>query len=51
MAKEKKQRANKYEEKVSFEGSFEDMLKISATGAGAKKKEEEKNKHTKPKKQ
>lgn len=29
MAKEKKQRADKYEEKVSFDGTFEDMVKMS----------------------
>lgn len=32
-----KKRANKYEQKVTFSGSFEDMVAISATGAGAKK--------------
>ena len=29
MAKAKKERANKYEEKVSFEGTFEDLVKKS----------------------
>lgn len=33
MAKEKKQRADKYEEKVSFDGTFEDMVKISVKDA------------------
>lgn len=33
-----KKRASKYEPKVKFEGSFEEMVKISITGAGAKKK-------------
>jgi hypothetical protein len=40
--KPKNKRAQKYEPKVKFEGSFEGMLKISATGAGVKKKEEKK---------
>lgn len=29
MAKEKKTRAEKYEKKVKFEGSFEDIVKLS----------------------
>ena len=33
-----KKRASKYEEKLKFEGTFEDMINISITGAGAKKK-------------
>jgi hypothetical protein len=33
----KKERADKYEEKVTFNGTFEDMIKISTTGAEAKK--------------
>ena len=33
-----KKRAAKYEPKVKFAGTFEDMIAISATGAGAKKK-------------
>lgn len=33
-----KKRASKYEDKVKFEGTFEDMINISITGAGAKKK-------------
>jgi len=37
-----KKRASKYEDKVTFEGTFEDMVKISITGAGAKKKETKK---------
>ena len=40
--KTKKKRAKQYEPKVKFEGSFEDMLKISATGAGVKKEEKKK---------
>ena len=44
MAKEIKKKAPKpraanYEPKVKFEGSFEDMIAISTTGAGVKKKE------------
>jgi hypothetical protein len=42
--KPKKERASKYEEKVTFQGTFQDMLNISLTGAGAKKT---KNKATK----
>lgn len=34
-----KKRADHYEEKVKFDGTFEEMVKISTTGAGAKKKE------------
>lgn len=40
MTKVKKERKKTYDPKVSFSGSFEDMIKISTTGAGAKKKEE-----------
>ena len=32
-----KKRAAKYEPKVKFAGTFEDMIAISVTGAGAKK--------------
>ena len=32
--KAKKKRAKTYEPKVKFNGTLEDMLKISATGAG-----------------
>ena len=32
-----KKRAASYEPKVKFEGSFEDMIAISTTGAGTKK--------------
>lgn len=39
-----KKRADKYDEKVTFTGTFEDMVKISTTGAGAKKKDETKKK-------
>lgn len=42
--KPKKERASKYEEKVTFNGSFQEMVNISLTGAGAKKT---KNKATK----
>jgi hypothetical protein len=34
-----KARSKNYEPKVKFEGSFEDMVKISTTGAGSKQKE------------
>lgn len=40
--KASKPRAEKYEPKVKFEGSFEDMVKISGTGAGVKKEEKKK---------
>ena len=40
--KASKKRASKYEPKVKFEGAFEDMIAISTTGAGVKKKEEKK---------
>jgi hypothetical protein len=33
-----KKRAEKYDEKVTVTGSFEDMVKISTTGAGLKKR-------------
>ncbi len=33
-----KKRAEQYEPKVKFDGSFEDMIAISLTGAGAPKK-------------
>ena len=42
--KEPKKRASKYEEKVKFNGSMEDLIDISLTGAGAKKKQETKSK-------
>jgi len=32
-----KKRAEQYEQPVTFNGTFEDMIKISTTGAGAKK--------------
>lgn len=32
-----KKRATKYEESVKFNGTFEDMIAISTTGAGVKK--------------
>lgn len=35
-------RAKNYEPKVKFEGAFEDIMKISTTGAGTKKKEKKK---------
>jgi len=34
-----KKRANTYEKPVTFSGTFEDMIAISVTGAGVKKKE------------
>ncbi len=37
-----KQRASTYQPKVKFIGTFEDMIAISTTGAGVKKKEEKK---------
>lgn len=40
--KEPKPRATTYEPKVKFEGTFEDMIAISVTGAGVKKKETKK---------
>lgn len=40
--KDPKKRANKYEEKVSFTGTLDDLIKISTTGAGVKKKEPKK---------
>lgn len=40
--KEPKPRADHYEPKVKFEGTFEDMINISLTGAGAPKKKEKK---------
>lgn len=33
-----KKRASTYEPPVTFNGTFEDMIAISTTGAGAKKK-------------
>ncbi len=35
-----KKRASTYEKPVKFEGTFEDMIVISATGAGTNKKQE-----------
>ena len=40
--KETKKRASTYDPKVKFEGTFEDMIAIAVTGAGAKKKDEKK---------
>ncbi len=37
-----KKRASTYEPKVKFEGTFEDMVAISTTGAGTGKREEKK---------
>ena len=37
-----KPRADHYEPKVKFDGSFEDMIGISLTGAGATKKKVQK---------
>lgn len=39
-----KKRAATYEPKLKFNGTFEDMIAISTTGAGVKKKEEKKPK-------
>lgn len=41
--KASKKRAPKYEPKLNFEGTFEDMIAISTTGAGVKKKEQSKS--------
>lgn len=35
--KPRKKRADKYEPKVKFNGTFEQMIEISLTGTGAKK--------------
>ena len=40
--KPSKKRASTYEPKVKFNGTFEDMIAISTTGAGTKKNEEKK---------
>ena len=37
IKKKAKKRATKYEKPVTFSGTFEDMIAISVTGAGAKK--------------
>ena len=37
-----KKRASKYEPKVKFAGTFEDMIAISVTGAGVKSKKKTK---------
>jgi len=37
-----KKRASTYEPKVKFNGTFEDMIAISTTGAGMRKKAEKK---------
>lgn len=37
-----KKRTHKYNPKVTFNGTFEQMVAISTTGAGAKKKENKK---------
>lgn len=37
-----KKRAVTYEQPVKFNGTFEDMVAVSTTGAGAKKKEKKK---------
>lgn len=39
-----KKRASTYEKPVKFEGTFEDMIAISTTGAGVRKKETNKDK-------
>jgi hypothetical protein len=40
--KSSKKRASTYEAKIKFNGTFEDMIAISTTGAGAKKVEKKK---------
>lgn len=42
--KEETKRSETYEPKVKFKGTFEDLVKISTTGAGTKKKTEKKEK-------
>jgi hypothetical protein len=37
MAKAKKKRADKYEDKLAIKGSFEDVIKVSMTGNPAPK--------------
>ncbi|MCK9401961.1 MAG: hypothetical protein M0Q26_01045 [Chitinophagaceae bacterium] len=44
IKKKGKKRATKYEKPLTFNGSFEDMIAISITGAGVKKKEQPKKK-------
>jgi len=39
-----KKRAEHYDPKVKFDGTFEQMIAISLTGAGSKKKVEKKTK-------
>jgi uncharacterized protein YueI len=39
-----KKRASKYEEKVKFDGTFEELIALSITGAGTKKKADKKEK-------
>ncbi|MCB9047445.1 MAG: hypothetical protein H6550_15030 [Chitinophagales bacterium] len=41
-----KKRADKYEEKVTFDGTFEDMVKISLKDADKKAKEKSEKKET-----
>jgi len=42
MAKKKKERADKYEEKLTFDGDFEEMIKISIKDTKKKSKPEKK---------
>lgn len=44
MAKAKKKRAKKYEEKLSIKGSFEDVIKVSVTPKKTGSKADEKKK-------
>lgn len=42
IKKKGKKRAKTYEKPVTFNGTFEDMIAISTTGAGAKEKSSKK---------
>jgi hypothetical protein len=44
LKKAAKKRASTYEPKVKFNGTFEDMIAISITGAGTKSKTKEEKK-------
>jgi hypothetical protein len=47
MAKAKKKRASKYDEKLAINGSFEDVIKVSVTPGKQEPKKVEKPKKTK----
>lgn len=42
MAKEKKQRADKYEEKLAIDGTFDDLIKVSVNYTPPKKQKAKK---------